>query len=78
MILDDTPVEAFDISTGKSVGTFPSLAKAARSLFIRNPSSVFYSVNPFYKRHPKKQRKKRGVLSYKDGKRYTFKYANKI
>lgn len=67
---ENTKVEAFD-EEWKSVGVFENMSKAARRLYIRNMGNIWLylygSTGHTFKR------KKRGVISYKTGKRYHFK-----
>jgi len=75
MITDGTPIRAYDIETGNFIGEFDSMSKAARRLFIRNESSISHYLyggkGTTFKGH------KKGVASYKDGKRYHFELVNK-
>lgn len=57
-------VEAFNIATGESVGIFESYSQASRKLFIRNAAYISQNIRGEYKK---------GVKSYKNDIRYTFK-----
>lgn len=67
---EKTKVEAFD-EEWKSIGVFESLGDAARKLFIRSSNYIWaylYGHNGITFKG-----EKRGVKSYKTGKRYHFK-----
>jgi hypothetical protein len=61
---ESMPVMAFDSATGQLVATFASISIASRKLFIRSTASICGHLN--------KGGFKKGVRSYKDGRRYLF------
>jgi hypothetical protein len=63
-------VEAFD-SDWNSVGVFEDLGKAARALFIRRQGTIWTYL--FGGKGCTFTKPKRGVTSYKTGKKYHFK-----
>ena len=67
---EDVRVEAFDLESGVSVGVFSSINKAARKLYIRSTGTICNSLIGTHT-HTFKGNKK-GIKSYKDGKKYTF------
>ena len=67
MVLDNDEVPVIAFKNGVKIGEFPSCKQAAKQLFIRNSSSVL-----LYARR-KESNNSRGVKSYKDGSKYTFK-----
>lgn len=68
------PIIAIDKETGKRVGEYPSIHKAARSLFIRSDSTIYTHIfggknsgnGMNFTKTPK------GVTSYKTGIKYLF------
>ena len=69
-MMEDVKVEAFD-EKWVSVGVYPSIKKAAQSLFIRYSHYIYTYLNG--KESYTFKRQKRGITSYKDGKKYHFK-----
>ena len=67
---ENTKVEAFD-EEWKSVGVFESMSQAARKLFIRYARSIWNYLNG--NKNYKFTGKRKGIKSYKTGKRYHFK-----
>lgn len=67
----DVKVEAFDFESGFSVGVFNSINQAARKLYIRSSGAICNSLIGTHTSTFKG--KKKGIKSYKDGKKYTFK-----
>lgn len=63
-------VEAFD-ENGNSVGVFENMSKAARKLFIRYETNIWNYLNG--NKNYKFTGKRKGIKSYKTGKRYHFK-----
>ena len=61
---ESVPVRAYDSATGQWVATFASISIAARKLFIRSTASICEHLN--------RGSFKKGVRSYKDGRRYVF------
>ncbi len=61
---ESMPVNAYDSVTGKLVASFDSISVASRKLFIRSTASICEHLN--------KGSFKKGVRSYKDGRRYLF------
>ena len=61
---ESVPVRAYDSATGQLVATFESISMASRKLFIRSTASICEHLN--------KGSFKKGVRSYKDGRRYMF------
>lgn len=68
---EGTMIEAFDFESGKSVGVFNSILQASRKLFIKKHQTIH--VHLVGEKGMTFKCKKKGVTSYKDGKRYTFK-----
>jgi len=61
---ENVPVRAYDSATGQLVATFASISIAGRKLFIRSTASICEHLN--------RGSFKKGVRSYKDGRRYLF------
>ena len=61
---ESVPINAYDSATGQLVATFASISIASRKLFIRSTASICEHLN--------KGSFKKGVRSYKNGKRYLF------
>jgi len=67
-IENNVPVLAYEAKTCKFVGEFDSMAKAARTLFIKKYQNIvknIHSKNPY------------GVKSYKTGIKYNFQLKKK-
>lgn len=64
MDYESVPVMAYDSATGQLAGIFASISAASRKLFIRNTASICEHLN--------RGRFKKGIRSYKDGRRYVF------
>jgi len=64
MDYESVPVRAYDPATGKLIATFESISMASRKLFIRSTASICEHLN--------RGSFKKGVRSYKDGRRYLF------
>lgn len=75
MIDNSIPVRAYDFETGEFIGEFESISKAARRLFIRAPETIYSYI--FGKSTSTFKGKRKGVKSYKDGRRYSFELVNK-
>lgn len=67
---DNIKVQAFD-EEWESVGIFESIGDASRKLFIRNTNTIWGYLNGG--KNYTFTCKKKGVKSYKTGKRYHFK-----
>lgn len=61
---ESVPVMAYDSATGQLAGIFNSISIASRKLFIRSAASISEHLN--------RGRFKKGIRSYKDGRRYMF------
>lgn len=66
-----TMIEAFDFESGQSVGIFNSVLEASRKLFIKKHQTIYFHLVGSKGRTFKGKQK--GVTSYKNGKKYTFK-----
>lgn len=64
MEYESVPVRAYDPATGELVAVFESISLASRKLYIRTAASISQHLNC--------GRFKKGVRSYKDGRRYIF------
>jgi len=70
-VLDnEIPIRAWELPDMNYVGEFPSITKAARSLFIRNPGSINQHI--FGRVRGSAIGKKHGIKSYKTDKKYYF------
>jgi len=68
---EGTMIEAFDFESGQSVGIFNSILQASRKLFIKKHQTIHFHL--VGEKGMTFKRKKKGVTSYKDGRKYTFK-----
>lgn len=75
MIDNSIPVRAYDFETGEFIGEFESMSKAARRLFIRATKNIYSYV--FGNSASTFKGKRKGVKSYKDGRKYSFELVNK-
>ena len=69
-ILGNRRVRAYDFETRAYVGEYESIGKAIRKLFIRNYNITWGYIY-------RGQNHKKGVKSYKDGRRYHFELVKK-
>ena len=65
-------VIAIDKATGQKVGEYPSMAKASRSLFIKDAGSK--RISSHLRQGNRFNNKLSGLKSYKTGKVYLFEY----
>lgn len=70
---EEYPVAAYLKDTGELVGVFDNAYKAARALFIKNPSSIFSNI--LRSKKPKRTGRPSGVKSRKTGIVYLFEYS---